>query len=248
MALTKINYVSGKTVITAENLNDIQDAVLDLERKGGVGMGITGATVGQIAKITAVDGNGVPAAWEPVDMPSGGGGENEEWELVFTETVAEDATSYSRNVDSNGEPFALDEVALIILTVPFAESENNAGRQIGMVPDSRWGYATLSSISDSIKRGTSDIAQYDVIHAKVINGYQICLSSARSQNKTSAFGTMMPVTTATAALGVHFFSDQTKFMQINRPQGNFTCVKIVGYTNPLISAGSIISLYKRKGA
>lgn len=40
MALTKINYVSGKTVITAENLNDIQDAILDLERKGGVGMGM----------------------------------------------------------------------------------------------------------------------------------------------------------------------------------------------------------------
>lgn len=72
MALTKINYVSGKPVITAENLNDIQDAVLDLESKGGVGMGITGATVGQIAKIAAVDASGVPTAWEPVDMPSGG--------------------------------------------------------------------------------------------------------------------------------------------------------------------------------
>lgn len=72
MALTKINYVSGKTVITAENLNEIQDAVLDLERKGGVGMGITGATVGQIAKISAVDASGVPTAWEPVDMASGG--------------------------------------------------------------------------------------------------------------------------------------------------------------------------------
>ena len=72
MALTKVNYVSGKTVITAENLNDIQDAVLDLESKGGVGMGITGATVGQIAKIAAVDASGVPTAWEPVDMPSGG--------------------------------------------------------------------------------------------------------------------------------------------------------------------------------
>lgn len=35
-------------------------------------MGITGATVGQIAKITAVDASGVPTAWEPVDMPSGG--------------------------------------------------------------------------------------------------------------------------------------------------------------------------------
>lgn len=73
MALTKINYVSGKTVITAENLNEIQDSIIALESNGGVGMGITGATVGQIAKISAVDDNGVPTAWEPVDMPSGGG-------------------------------------------------------------------------------------------------------------------------------------------------------------------------------
>ena len=41
--------------------------------KDGAGMDITGATVGQIAKITAVDASGVPTAWSPVDMPSGGG-------------------------------------------------------------------------------------------------------------------------------------------------------------------------------
>lgn len=33
---------------------------------------ITGATVGQIAKIAAVDTDGKPTAWSPVDMPSGG--------------------------------------------------------------------------------------------------------------------------------------------------------------------------------
>lgn len=33
----------------------------------------SGASVGQIAKITAVDNSGKPTAWEAVDMPSGGG-------------------------------------------------------------------------------------------------------------------------------------------------------------------------------
>ena len=33
----------------------------------------SGASVGQIAKITAVDSSGKPTAWEAVDMPSGGG-------------------------------------------------------------------------------------------------------------------------------------------------------------------------------
>lgn len=45
MALKKTNYVNGKTVISAENLNDIQDAVLDLESKDGVGMGSIGTPV-----------------------------------------------------------------------------------------------------------------------------------------------------------------------------------------------------------
>lgn len=39
--------------------------------KDGAGMDITGARIGQIAKITAVDASGVPTAWAPADMPAG---------------------------------------------------------------------------------------------------------------------------------------------------------------------------------
>lgn len=34
MALTKRNYVSGETVITAKNLNEIQDSIIALESNG----------------------------------------------------------------------------------------------------------------------------------------------------------------------------------------------------------------------
>lgn len=44
-----------------------------------IALGITGATVGQIARITAVDDAGIPTAWEAVDMTSGSG---EQWELL----------------------------------------------------------------------------------------------------------------------------------------------------------------------
>lgn len=57
MALTKKTYVSGETVITAENLNDIQDAVLDLERKDGAGSGLTAT------QIAALDGLFTVAAY-----------------------------------------------------------------------------------------------------------------------------------------------------------------------------------------
>lgn len=54
--------------------------------KDGAGMDVTGATVGQIAKIAAVDASGVPTAWEPADMPSGGGGG--EWVFAGSVTAA----------------------------------------------------------------------------------------------------------------------------------------------------------------
>ena len=50
--------------------------------KDGAGMDVTGAKVGQIAKITAVDSAGKPTAWEAVDMPSGGG-VGGHWETVL---------------------------------------------------------------------------------------------------------------------------------------------------------------------
>lgn len=62
-------------------------------------LGVTGATVGQIAKITAVDGTGKPTAWEAVDMPSVGGG-SDEWELIADVTISEPVNSISADVPS----------------------------------------------------------------------------------------------------------------------------------------------------
>lgn len=52
---------------------------------------ITGAMVGQIAKIAVVDASGVPTAWEPVDMPSGG---DEEWRKVIDAEVTEPTAEF----------------------------------------------------------------------------------------------------------------------------------------------------------
>lgn len=61
--------------------------------EAGAGMVITGATVGQIAKITAVDDSGKPTAWEAVDMPSGGGSN---WVKVYdgSNTIAEEISAF----------------------------------------------------------------------------------------------------------------------------------------------------------
>ena len=81
--------------------------------KDGAGMDITGATVGQIAKITAVDASGVPTAWSPADMPSGGGGET--WELIKAITIADDAgesNALTINTDESGAAFSLKKAKI----------------------------------------------------------------------------------------------------------------------------------------
>lgn len=60
-------------------------------------LGLTGAKVGQIAKITEVDENGTPTKWEPVEMPSGGG---EKWALLAEQTLEEAAKSVNIQLSS----------------------------------------------------------------------------------------------------------------------------------------------------
>lgn len=54
----------------------------------GAGLDVVGATVGQTVKIAAVDSDGVPTAWVPVDMVSGNG----EWRQVIDSGEITEAT------------------------------------------------------------------------------------------------------------------------------------------------------------
>ena len=61
----------------------------------GAGLDVTGAAVGQTVKISAVDVNGVPTAWVPVDMASGGG----TWEKLYDGTMQIEQETMSIEVD-----------------------------------------------------------------------------------------------------------------------------------------------------
>lgn len=204
----------------------------------------TSAQVGQIVKVKAVDADGKVTETEAVDMPT----VSNDYELVFQETVAEDAIMYSRDTDKDGNPFSLTDVMVIIFTKPFAESTNSAGRALGFLPTSRWGHDTVScDIGNSISSAnTNSVGRYNVVFVKVVNGYQVVTRAYKSQNETNVFGVLMRQTAANNEM-FSFHNDASKLMQIASPQGNITCVKIVGYTNPLVSAGTIVALYKKKG-
>lgn len=73
-------------------------------------LGVTGATVGQIVQVSAVDDAGKPTAWVPVDMPSGDGEEN--WELIGTVEITEEISAIELSKDLSGAPFELRKLAV----------------------------------------------------------------------------------------------------------------------------------------
>lgn len=208
--------------------------------KDGAGMDITGATVGQIAKISEVDEAGKPTAWEPVDMS---GGLSSEWELVFHDEVPEDTALYKRDVDSNGNKFALTEAAVVILTKPFTDDTATAGRALGLQKNSYWG-RTLTNITNILKKGNT--ATYDVVYAKVINGYHMCVLKGQSANSGNVFGMLNVVTSQSFPVAFETNIDMP-FAVRNVKYPVFDAVVICGYTAKVVSAGTQIELYKRKG-
>lgn len=66
-------------------------------------LGVTSATVGQIAKITAVDDSGKPTAWEAADIPSGG---SMRWQKIKEITLTEQTNDIVIGEDDNGASVA----------------------------------------------------------------------------------------------------------------------------------------------
>lgn len=91
IAATKTGRTTSITADGVEiaQIKDGEDAAADPS------FGITGAQVGQIAKITAVDASGVPTAWSPVDMVGG-----ETWEKLVDTSLAEPVESVTYTFDN----------------------------------------------------------------------------------------------------------------------------------------------------
>ena len=73
----------------------------------------TSAAVGQTVKVSAVDANGKPTAWEAVDFPSVDGGCSE-WEDIVDITTTEEVTRIMIEQDSDGNPLSLIEADILV--------------------------------------------------------------------------------------------------------------------------------------
>lgn len=100
MGLKKVTYIDETTIIEAENLNDIQDAIIDLENEEKL-PAATAANNGKMLQI-------VKGKWTLVDAPSGGSGGDSgggSGTYVFADIVDDVLVVYNSTADitSNDE-------------------------------------------------------------------------------------------------------------------------------------------------
>lgn len=128
-----------RSTLTPENCRapmamDIQDVVLNVPSDGtDISLGITGAQVGQIAKITAVDTDGKPTKWEPVDMA---GGEISEvswhaWDNVIVPEGGLNAFDFTTL--ASGEKLSDHHVKGMFIYSPLAVSSPDASTQSALL-------------------------------------------------------------------------------------------------------------------
>lgn len=116
----------------------VDDVTITLPKGSGGGgitdisLGITTAKVGQIAKIKAVNEIGKPTEWEPVDLPSGGGGTGFIGDIVWSGGMASVNADEKSGILSDGL-----YVAALVNALGTAVTDGTALLTVG----GRWGAA-----------------------------------------------------------------------------------------------------------
>ncbi len=188
-------------------------------------LGITGAQIGQIAKITAVDADGKPTAWSPVDMPTGGGSITDD-DVTAERAFAAAATPKSAGTNQiiptgNTIKFIAEEDGILSVTsvsllsyayvnkpilasdVPmYSVSSIEAGFEIAINPDytlgTHFANGQLAFPAD-IKSGKSYTLRY--YSSATIYLYPIDIS-------TFAAGSLITKATEGGAIVAHFTADK----------------------------------------
>ena len=154
-----------------------------------ISLGLTGASAGQIAKITAVDDTGKPTAWEAVDMPSGGGGDDgaKEFRLIQSITLGEQSDRVDISVDSSGSAFALHEVYVMLS----AQSYEDAYHEVNFLPNGRWGTGDAFITSANKASKSSETWKNNMVFHSVYADGVICSeqlpAKGENRNLSSSF-------------------------------------------------------------
>lgn len=137
----------------------------------GAGLDVTGATVGQTVKISAVDDNGVPTAWVPVDMAS-----DEKWEKIAEIVIpdgAAETNALTINKDINGEQFSLIKARLCIKQPKYTGESNIPGFSFAMINGKIAGRITPLVYTNAFRMPSKTIITGSVYEVDVSGAQQI---------------------------------------------------------------------------
>ena len=165
---------------------------VDTHATGGTDMGITGAAVGQIAKITAVDASGTPTAWEAVDLPGGGG---DEWVKVSETTLTEIANEIRLN---------FDPCKAVYIEFQYGAVEGNLG-VIGIYPNPQTPVYTAEKRTCAVDTTTSDKNKRGYIFCTIDRrkGTQWVATSQIFNRSDGAFGSIQPGNPMNCVIGIN---------------------------------------------
>lgn len=100
------------------------------------------AEVGQTIKVKSVDKNGVPTAWEAVDMPSGGGGSGK-WKQIANVTIEEAIQSVEWTTFADGTPLRASKFFVVFSLTSLAQGNTS----MRVKDDSGTSYEILGPLS-----------------------------------------------------------------------------------------------------
>nr|DAQ96399.1 MAG TPA: nucleoid-associated protein [Caudoviricetes sp.] len=152
--------ITDKTGTTKATVRNGKDAATDIS------LGLTAATIGQTIKVKAVDTDGKPTAWEPVDMAGG--------EKPITKIIDTEITEKTSKFEVNN--FQGISTIVAIWSGIFNETSIDSGLdlQINDVTIASYGF---------IKNTKKDSKTYGYSVAKLVNGFWVCDVSLGAINK-----------------------------------------------------------------
>ena len=168
---------------------------------GGTDMGITGAAVGQIAKISSVDASGTPTSWAPVDLPGGGG---DEWVKVAETTLTEIANEIRLN---------FDPCKAVYIEFQYGAVEGNLG-VIGIYPNPQTPVYTSEKRTCAVDTTTSDKNKRGYIFCTIDRrkGTQWVATSQIFNRGDGAFVSIQPGNPMNCDIGVSYNNTLSSFL------------------------------------
>lgn len=202
-----------------------------------VSLGITGATPGQIAKITAVDETGKPTAWEPVDMAGGGGSPavSSDWTLLADITLSEDSAVIKIDKTSAGDSFSIRELAI------FGEVKcDTVNKTLTLSLNGKIGYGnptlSLGEVLNAAETGAERLASY----IEVLPECVFC----RTQH--NPYNTTMDDNTPFFGASPLRMESQAAYAPIGNPLTVFALSPWSGGKSGVFKAGTSLKFYGRE--